>query len=161
MAEIDGKKTSPAKAKLVEKFENGDCKVELTIHEGRNHQVKKMFEAIGKTVAFLKRTEMGEIRLGGLSRGKWRYLNDKEVAYLKELNFSNDKTALVCGPPIMIKFVLAALEEMGFSKEQIYTTLELRMKQLETEQSALQNEMEAVKKVVSKNIENGFKTFGG
>ena len=40
-------------------------------------------------------------------------------------------------------------------------TLELRMKQLETEQSALQNEMEAVKKVVSKNIENGFKTFGG
>ena len=49
-------------------------------------------------------------------------------AYLKELGFTTDKTALVCGPPIMIKFVLAALEEMGFSKEQIYTTLELRMK---------------------------------
>lgn len=49
-------------------------------------------------------------------------------SFLKELGFENNKTALVCGPPIMIKFVLAALEEMGFSKEQIYTTLELRMK---------------------------------
>lgn len=82
--EIDGKKTAPAKAKLVEKYDDG-CKVELTIHEGRNHQVKKMFEAIGKNVAFLKRTEMGEIRLGGLGRGKWRHLNDKEIAYLREL----------------------------------------------------------------------------
>lgn len=82
--EVDGKKTAPAKAKLVEKYDDG-CKVELTIHEGRNHQVKKMFEAIGKNVVFLKRTEMGEIRLGGLGRGKWRHLNDKEIAYLKEL----------------------------------------------------------------------------
>lgn len=49
-------------------------------------------------------------------------------SYLKELGFENNKTALVCGPPIMIKFVLAALIEMGFSKEQVYTTLELRMK---------------------------------
>jgi NAD(P)H-flavin reductase len=48
--------------------------------------------------------------------------------YLKELGFSNDKTALLCGPPIMIKFVLQGLTEMGFSKEQVYTTLELRMK---------------------------------
>ena len=49
-------------------------------------------------------------------------------AYLKELELSADKTVLVCGPPIMIKFVLAALTEMGYSKEQAYTTLELRMK---------------------------------
>lgn len=49
-------------------------------------------------------------------------------SFLKELGFENNKTALVCGPPIMIKFVLAALEEMGFQKEQVYTTLELRMK---------------------------------
>lgn len=49
-------------------------------------------------------------------------------SYLKELNMKTDKTVLVCGPPIMIKFVLAALEEMGFSKTQAYTTLELRMK---------------------------------
>lgn len=49
-------------------------------------------------------------------------------AYLKELELGADKTVLVCGPPIMIKFVLAALIEMGYSKEQVYTTLELRMK---------------------------------
>ncbi len=48
--------------------------------------------------------------------------------YLKELGFSTDKVALVCGPPIMIKFVLSALTELGFSKSQAYTTLELRMK---------------------------------
>ncbi len=49
-------------------------------------------------------------------------------SYLKELEFSNDKTVLVCGPPIMIKFVLQGLKEMGFENEQIYTTFELRMK---------------------------------
>lgn len=49
-------------------------------------------------------------------------------SYLNELDLKTDKTVLVCGPPIMIKFVLGALTEMGFSKEQAYTTLELRMK---------------------------------
>ena len=49
-------------------------------------------------------------------------------SYPKELEFATDKTVLVCGPPIMIKFVLAALTEMGFDKTQVYTTLELRMK---------------------------------
>lgn len=48
--------------------------------------------------------------------------------YVKELNFNTNKVALVCGPPIMIKFVLQGLEEMGFKKEQVYTTLELKMK---------------------------------
>lgn len=49
-------------------------------------------------------------------------------SYLKELEFAPDQTVLVCGPPVMIKFVLKALEEMGFDKTQVYTTLELRMK---------------------------------
>ena len=49
-------------------------------------------------------------------------------AYLQEIGFLTDRTALVCGPPIMIKLTLTALEEMGFSMEQVYTTLELRMK---------------------------------
>jgi NAD(P)H-flavin reductase len=48
--------------------------------------------------------------------------------YVKELGFSVDKTVLVCGPPIMIKFVLAALETLGYDKTQVYTTMELRMK---------------------------------
>ena len=43
--------------------------------------------------------------------------------YLKEIGFTTDKVALVCGPPIMIKFVLAGLQEMGFTKEQVYTCL--------------------------------------
>lgn len=49
-------------------------------------------------------------------------------SYLKEVGFDTNKVALLCGPPIMIKFCLQALLEMGFSKEQVYTTLELRMK---------------------------------
>lgn len=48
--------------------------------------------------------------------------------YVKELGFDPNKKVLVCGPPIMIKFVLQALTELGFEKTQIYTTMELRMK---------------------------------
>ena len=48
--------------------------------------------------------------------------------YVKELEFTPDKTVLVCGPPIMIKFVLQALTELGFKNTQVYTTMELRMK---------------------------------
>ncbi|MGL4976758.1 MAG: FAD/NAD(P)-binding protein [Cetobacterium sp.] len=49
-------------------------------------------------------------------------------SYIKELGFDTNKVALVCGPPIMIKYVLQGLEEIGFKKEQVYTTLELKMK---------------------------------
>ena len=49
-------------------------------------------------------------------------------AYVKELNFDVHKTALLCGPPIMIKFTLASLQEMGYDKTQVYATMELRMK---------------------------------
>ena len=48
--------------------------------------------------------------------------------YVKELNFSTDKTVVMCGPPIMIKFTLAGLMELGFAREQVYTTMELKMK---------------------------------
>ena len=48
--------------------------------------------------------------------------------YVKELGFEPNKTAVLCGPPIMIKFTLQGLSELGFNKEQVYTTLELRMK---------------------------------
>lgn len=49
-------------------------------------------------------------------------------AYVKELGLDPTMTAVLCGPPIMIKFTLAGLLELGFSKERVYTTLELRMK---------------------------------
>ena len=48
--------------------------------------------------------------------------------YVKELGFDTDKTAIICGPPIMIKFTLQAMIELGFDKTQVYTTMELRMK---------------------------------
>ena len=48
--------------------------------------------------------------------------------YVEELGFDPNKTVLVCGPPIMIKFVLQALTKLGFEKSQVYTTMELRMK---------------------------------
>lgn len=48
--------------------------------------------------------------------------------YVKELGFATNKTAIICGPPIMIKFTLAGLQELGFDKTQVYTTMELKMK---------------------------------
>ncbi len=49
-------------------------------------------------------------------------------SYVKELGFDTNKTAIICGPPIMIKFTLDAMIELGFDKTQVYTTMELRMK---------------------------------
>ena len=60
-------------------------RLEITITEGKNHQVKKMFEAVGKNVVFLKRVSIGEIKLGGLARGEYKVLTTKEIAYLKSL----------------------------------------------------------------------------
>ena len=48
--------------------------------------------------------------------------------YVRELDFDTNKVAIVCGPPIMIKFTLSVLEDLGFMKSQIYTTMELKMK---------------------------------
>ena len=48
--------------------------------------------------------------------------------YVTELNFSTDRIGIICGPPIMIKFTLAAMEKLGFKKDQVYTTMEMRMK---------------------------------
>lgn len=48
--------------------------------------------------------------------------------YVKELGFDTDRVAIVCGPPIMIKFTVAGLQELGFDKTRIYTTMEMKMK---------------------------------
>lgn len=81
---IDGVKTAPAKVKIVEQDQH-HTRCEVTIHEGRNHQVKKMFEAVGKEVEFLKRVAVGDLRLGGLKRGEYRFLNEIEIDYLKNM----------------------------------------------------------------------------
>jgi len=80
---IDGKKTANAKVK-VRKFDKKTNKsiVELIIHEGRNHQVKKMFECLGYDVLKLKREKYANLDLTGLKPGEYRKLTNKEIAIL-------------------------------------------------------------------------------
>lgn len=78
---IDGKRTAPARAKLLSADKQNGL-IELTIHEGRNRQVRKMMEAIGYKVLYLQRVAIGNIVLGNLPLGKWRHLNPNEVKYL-------------------------------------------------------------------------------
>ncbi len=80
---IDGKKTGRAKAKIlkIDKKTNSSV-VELIIHEGKNHQVKKMFEAIGYSVLKLKRESIAFLTLDGLKSGEYRQLSVKEVKKL-------------------------------------------------------------------------------
>ncbi|CJG74684.1 ribosomal large subunit pseudouridine synthase B [Streptococcus pneumoniae] len=81
--EIDGKKTKPAVYEIlkVDPVKNRSV-VQLTIHEGRNHQVKKMFEAVGLQVDKLSRTRFGHLDLTGLHPGESRRLNKKEISQL-------------------------------------------------------------------------------
>ena len=60
-------------------------KLHVTITEGRNRQVRKMFESVGKEVVFLKRIKIGELTLRGLDRGKVRKLSPEEIHYLQHI----------------------------------------------------------------------------
>ena len=83
---IDGRKTSPARVKVrKQNKKEGISFVELTIHEGRNHQVKKMFECLGYEVLKLKRERIEFLDLKGLKSGEYRRLTPKEVSKLHEL----------------------------------------------------------------------------
>ena len=79
--EIDGRVTAPASIRVVDKAE-GRVVVEVIIYEGRNRQIRKMFDALGIEVARLKRTAVGSIKLGMLPQGKWRELKEDEVRKL-------------------------------------------------------------------------------
>lgn len=81
---IEGKKTNRASVYILERV-NGFTKISVTISEGRNRQVRKMFEAIEKEVTFLKRTKVGDLTVSGLKRGEVRKLTIGEVNYLKNL----------------------------------------------------------------------------
>jgi len=81
---IDGKKTALAEVKIAKKYDE-DSILDITIHEGRNRQVKKMCEAVNHPVKKLKRVSIGEIELGGLNIGNWRFLNEEELNFLKSL----------------------------------------------------------------------------
>lgn len=81
---IDGRMTAEAHVKIAKRYDTESI-LDISIHEGRNRQVKKMCEAINHPVKKLKRIAIGELEIGGLDIGNWRYLEDDEVEYLKKL----------------------------------------------------------------------------
>lgn len=81
---LDGVKLRRCKIKLLG-TEDNVSRYEVTIFEGKNRQIHRMFESIGKEVVFLKRIKIGDVKLGGLGRGANRYLTEKELASLNRL----------------------------------------------------------------------------
>ena len=81
--EIEDYITKPAKVKILKTdIEKNISRLEITIHEGKNRQVRKMCEAIGKKVQALHRTKIGNLDVKDLSLGKWRYLKQNEIKNL-------------------------------------------------------------------------------
>lgn len=78
---IEDYRTSPADITMLD-ASGGKTTIKITIHEGKNRQVRKMFEAIGSKVIALKRLSIGEIELGNLPLGRWRHLTAHEINYL-------------------------------------------------------------------------------
>ncbi|MFR7984051.1 MAG: pseudouridine synthase [Clostridia bacterium] len=82
--DIGGFVTSPAQVKIIRQAERSAV-VDITIHEGKNRQVRKMFAAVGNPVQELQRTAIGDLRLGRLKEGHYRKLTRNEIEYLKNL----------------------------------------------------------------------------
>lgn len=82
--DIGGYITAPAKVKLLG-IEGKTSNLKITIHEGKKRQVRKMCKYTGHPVIDLKRVSIGEIKLGELKEGQWRYLTSKELNYLMNL----------------------------------------------------------------------------
>ncbi len=76
--------TAPAKVQKISRAESNSW-LEVTIHEGRKHQVKRMLEAVGHAVIKLTRVRMGPLLLGDLAAGEYRFLTDREANRLREL----------------------------------------------------------------------------
>ena len=81
---IDGQKTAPSKVRVTE-ITDHTTSLSVIIHEGRNRQVRKMFEAVNKKVIHLTRIRHGELTLSGLKKGQWRYLTENEIEYLENI----------------------------------------------------------------------------
>ncbi len=80
---IDSYVTKPAKVKILKIDKEADIsRIEITIHEGKNRQVRKMCEAIGKKVKALHRSKIGNITVKDIKIGEWRYLTNKEINYM-------------------------------------------------------------------------------
>ena len=85
--EIDGYKIMPVKTTLRSAGPEGST-LEMTLFEGRNRQIRKMCQLVDLKITRLCRVAMGELTLGDLSEGKWRYLTEKEINYLKNNSIS-------------------------------------------------------------------------
>ena len=79
---LDGYTIRPPKVQLIS-TEGMKAKLRITIHEGRNRQVRRMCQAAGMQVTRLRRISEGKLRLGNLEIGKWRYLTPQELEMLK------------------------------------------------------------------------------
>lgn len=79
---IDGRLTSPAEVRMI-RHDAFSTELLVTIHEGRNRQVRKMIEAVGHQVVRLKRVRFGPVELGDLPSGMWRKLTEAEIAKLR------------------------------------------------------------------------------
>ena len=78
--EIEDYTTKPAKVKILKTDdEKNQSRLEITIHEGKNRQVRKMCEAINKRVLALHRSKIGNIDVKDLKLGEWKYLNLKQI----------------------------------------------------------------------------------
>ena len=82
--ELDGERLLPAKCRLLTKTENGYI-MTIAIRQGKNRQIRRMCAKCGYTVNSLKRVSEGDVKLGELPSGRWRYLTEAEVRYLKSL----------------------------------------------------------------------------
>ena len=82
--DIGGFVTSPARVKIVRQNQRSTV-VEISIREGKNRQVRKMFKAVGNTVLELERVAIGDVRLGHMQQGHYRKLTRREIEYLKGL----------------------------------------------------------------------------
>lgn len=80
-AVVDGERMPPAKVTLLSSDEKS-TKLSVIINEGQNRQVRRMFEAIGRVIILLKRVRIGDVKLGGLSRGEFRDLKEDELNML-------------------------------------------------------------------------------
>ena len=81
---IDGRRTDPAHVALTPGYHEGHATLRITIAEGRNRQVRKMFDAIGHPVDYLRRISIGPLKDPRLKQGYWRDLDAAEVAALKK-----------------------------------------------------------------------------
>jgi len=89
---LDDGRTAPATVKKIRKVEQNSW-VEITIHEGRKHQVKRMLESVGHPVLKLTRVRFGPLTLGDLPAGEFRYLTDREANALRAVVRSRLETA--------------------------------------------------------------------